>query len=295
MNARVYRIAGAAAIATLLLGLVGCTAPGGGGGGGGSGGAANDNALANQPGDVPNQNATAAPPNANSADGMQGNVNASPPANMNASAGTGQPNANSDPTPPVNENGAVAPPNSNSSDNANSDDADNSNGSGTVTEQSVTIEPDDHPDGTELTGVSPLFELHTALDDNSIAGLFEVTASDDGQGLAPTGEQVFGHEDIPFFNDNRRLRIDFESPAREVSVLFGGGTFFETEIGRLQAYDVGDNLIAEYSTSPMGAGETEEMFIRRETFDIAWVVAYSEGGGSFGRLDALTVTVRTAP
>jgi hypothetical protein len=173
-------------------------------------------------------------------------------------------------------------------------DADTS-GEGQLVEQTETIEPDDYADGTELTLVSALMSLSTALDDNSVVALFEVTASEDGQGLAPTGEQVFGHAGIPFFNDNRRLRMDFVSHASAIHVVFGGGTFHATEIGRLQAFDESGELLAEYSTALLGAGESETMTLTREAADIAWAVAYAEGDGAFGRLDELTVTVLAAP
>jgi hypothetical protein len=162
-------------------------------------------------------------------------------------------------------------------------------------EVTVTIEPDDYADGAELTFVSPHVEFHTALDDNSVADLFEITASNDGQGLAPTGDHVFGHAGIAFFNNNRRLLMEFPSPAQLVQITFAGGTFSGTETGRLQAFDGSGSLLAEYVTQPRGAGEIEVMVINRDTADIAWALAYAEGDGSFGRLDALIFTILTAP
>jgi len=159
--------------------------------------------------------------------------------------------------------------------------------------QSFTIEPDDYPEGTVLRDVIEAVSLSTALDDNNIADSFDVTASDDGLDLEPTGERVFGHEGIQFFNSDRRLRLDFNRPAREIRLTFAGGTFFETEIGVLQAFGANDALLAEYTTAPRGAGQTEVMTIVRPTADIAWAVAYSQD--SFGRLDYLVVTVAIAP
>jgi hypothetical protein len=169
--------------------------------------------------------------------------------------------------------------------NGNGDGGDTTGGSAGT----ITIEPDDYPDGTELTDVSSAFTLSTALDDNEIASLFEITATDDGADLAPTGDLVFAHHNIGFFNETRRLRIDIQNPAGMIQITFGGGTFSRTEIGTLQAYDANDNLLAEYVTSPLGRGETEVM--RVTAHNISWAVAYTQGQDTFGRLDHLVVTI----
>ncbi len=150
-----------------------------------------------------------------------------------------------------------------------------------------TIEPDDYADETVLTSVSPLVTLSTALDDNSVAALFEVTADTDNFDFAPTGEKVFGHSNIGFFNSDRRLRMDFPGGASSIQITFAGGTFFETEVGLLQAYDANDNLVAEYQTAPLGPGDAEIMTVTSAGGGIAWAVAYAQEGNSFGRLDHL--------
>jgi hypothetical protein len=176
-------------------------------------------------------------------------------------------------------------------DSGETDTADDTDDMGPVAEKTFTIEPDDHADETELTRIDDHVTLNTTLDDNSIVSLFTVTATQDGQGLAPTGENVFGHANIPFFNNNRRLRMDFPHPARAVQVKFAGGTFHKTEVGRLQAYDGAGNLLAEHTTAELGPGESEVMTITRDVADIAWAIAYSANDDSFGRLDELTCTV----
>jgi hypothetical protein len=151
----------------------------------------------------------------------------------------------------------------------------------------TVIEPDDFEPGTALTNVNPTFTLTTALEDNEIAELFKITATDIGEDLAPTGEYAFGHSNIGFFNEFRRLRIDFVTSGSSIQITFGGGTFSQTEIGVLQAYDATDNLIAEYTTAPLEEGESEVMTV--SAAGIAWAVAYTQEGGSFGRLDRLVV------
>lgn len=163
------------------------------------------------------------------------------------------------------------------------------------TNQSATIEPDDHAEGTELTNISEHVTLWTTADDNVPIELFTVTANDDGFDYAPTGNMVFGHANIGFWNNDRRLRMDFNALASAVSITFAGGTFGATEIGRLQVYDIDDNLLAEYVADPLGPGEAEVMTINRASSDIAWAIAYiADGEGSFGRLDDLNFTVDTA-
>jgi hypothetical protein len=155
-----------------------------------------------------------------------------------------------------------------------------------------SIRPDDFAAGTQLTQINAAVTLTTAGSDNAPIDHFVVTASDDGQSRAPSGVRVFGHDDIPFFNNDFRMRMDFAQPASTVRLFFAGGTFSATEIGRLQVYDQFDNLLNEYVTAPRGPGEVEEMAISRASADIAWAVAFiAENEGSFGRLDDLTFTI----
>src|SRR6185436_10274925 len=128
----------------------------------------------------------------------------------------------------------------------------------------------------------PQVTLTTAGSDNVTIDLFTVTATDDDQDLAPTDTRVFAHSEIPFWNNDRRLRMDFTAPVSHVRILFAGGTFFDTEKGRLQAYDANDNLIGEYTTASLDSGEVETMSITHSAADIAWAVAFiAEDEGDF--------------
>lgn len=163
-------------------------------------------------------------------------------------------------------------------------------GGSTAISYELALEPDDFADGTALTDALAGVTLSTTLSDNVPVEAFVVTASVDGLELAPTGDTVFGHADVQFFNNERRLRLDFDAPVKGVSLQFAGGTFFETEIGRLEAYDADGELLAEYVSQPMAAGESEELSIARASAEIAFAIAYvAEGEGSFGRLDALRI------
>ena len=152
----------------------------------------------------------------------------------------------------------------------------------------MTIEPDDFDDGTELTDIDERVTLSTALEDNTIAELFVVTATDDADN-AGTGERVFGHTEIPFWNSTRRLRIDFKGHGTAVSVLFINGEAFDASIGRLEAFNSDDRVIAEYVTESLQPGQSEEMSVTAS--NIAYAIAYmAEDEGNFGRFDKLTFT-----
>jgi hypothetical protein len=196
--------------------------------------------------------------------------------------------ANIDPTDNTNNNTS-----DNSSDNNDdNDDGDDINPGFTTELQEFSITPDDFADGTDLTEIDTNVTLSVADTDNVPFDLFKVTTTTDGQNYAPTGDKCFAHDNIQFFNDIRRFRLDFTRKASEITIAFAGGTGAgSTEIGRLQVYDIDDNLLAEYVTQPMMAGEVEVMTITRDSADIVWAVAYvADGEGNFGRFDDLSYT-----
>lgn len=161
----------------------------------------------------------------------------------------------------------------------------------TTAAHATVIEPDDYPSGTVVSQISPQVDLSTA-DSSNVPFPFAVTATDDNLDYAPTGTNVFAHVDIPFFNNDRRLRMDFASPVGFIGLLFAGGRFGAAEIGRLEAFDAGGQLVASYVTAPRGPGEVEGMSVVRPQTDIAWAVAYSRPEeGVFGRFDRLEFAV----
>jgi hypothetical protein len=153
----------------------------------------------------------------------------------------------------------------------------------------VTIEPDNFPDRTALTNVSPYVTLNTLDTNNQVVPLFTVTTTGGDSAttdLSPTGTQVFAHANVPFFNTSRKLQADFNGTTSSVSIAFAGGTPFTTETGRLEIYGESGNLLDTILTAPTGYGQFATLSVTRPTADIARAVAYSEN--SFGRLDALS-------
>lgn len=165
-----------------------------------------------------------------------------------------------------------------------------------TTAQLITIEPDNYPSPTVLNHAFPQVSLVTA-GANNLPIPFDVTAAYDGFGYASTGTNVFAHAGgIPFWNTNRRLRMDFITPANYLALDFIGGEFFTNETARLEVFSSTGILLGSYQSAPRAADSVETMFISRPTGDIAWAVAYlPPEGGSFGRFDRLQFSVVPEP
>lgn len=162
--------------------------------------------------------------------------------------------------------------------------------------QIVQIEPDDYADRTNLSNLHAAVQLSTTLEDNVPVPAFFVSANEVGEQLAPTGTRVFGHANVPFFNDFRRLRMDFADPVFSVSILFGGGTFGSTDGGRLEIYNAAGTLLDWYDTALLAVGQSETMALFRPQGDIDFAIAYTPAGrGNFGRLDGLRFSVVPEP
>lgn len=164
--------------------------------------------------------------------------------------------------------------------------------------QVTLIEPDDFVEGAVLDGIEPGVHLTTAGRDNKPIPpvSFQVTATTDNLDFATTGSKVFGQANVPFWNTDRRLMMEFATPVSVVSIDFAGGQYFAEETGRLDAYDASGVMVASYVTAPMAAGHMERMILVRERADVALAIAYvPEGLGVFGRLDNLHFGVASRP
>jgi hypothetical protein len=161
---------------------------------------------------------------------------------------------------------------------------------GNLGAQLITLEPDNYTDGTVLNHVLPQVGLVTAAS-NNVPIPFDVTArtSPAQPFLPPTGPNVFAHVGIPFFNVDRKLRMDFNGLVSYVGITFQGGNNLETERGQLDVFGIGGNLLRSYVTQPLLGGQSEVMSITELVPDISWATAYTVAGDNpFGRLDYLT-------
>lgn len=156
----------------------------------------------------------------------------------------------------------------------------------------LIIEPDNYPDETELTHISPAVTLSVTTSDNQTVPIWPVTADVDSMGYAPTGSMVFSHVHIPFWNTDRRLRMDFSAPVSSVSLMAGGTDFFDYACwGWLEVYDSQFNLLDTVHTAPLWEHQTATLQVDRPTTDIAYAIAYTTGDNPFGRLDQLEFSI----
>ncbi len=157
--------------------------------------------------------------------------------------------------------------------------------------QLITLEPDHYPNGATLNLVNPAVRLITAGNNNlpHVPAPFSVWATTSFLPFAPpTGTNVFSHVGVPFFNSDRRLRMNFAGLVSTVSIDFQGGAAGVQEQGLLAVYDLNNLLLGSYTTAGLLGGQIETMSLTRPTPDIAYAVAYTLTANSpFGRLDHL--------
>lgn len=160
--------------------------------------------------------------------------------------------------------------------------------------QFVGLDPDGYANGTVLNQIIPEVSLITAGQDNlpHPPQGFDVTVYETSfPWQPPTGDSVFAHAGVGFWNTDRRLRMDFNGLVASLSIDFQGGNNLVAEQGLLEVYTPGGALAGTYRTQPLFGGQVETMSISRPVADIAWAVAYTIPGESvFGRLDHLVFT-----
>ena len=150
------------------------------------------------------------------------------------------------------------------------------------------VEPDDFAIGQNISTVDPNVTL-SEVPDVSSAATSDVFSMNDGGNYASTGTQSFSGTNA-FWGDivAARLRMDFHIEVTSLSLdavavdLFGFG-----DLGRLQIYDAGNNLLGTYTTATLPDRGVETMTLSSGT-PIAYAVAYAVGSVMY--LDNLTYT-----
>jgi hypothetical protein len=156
----------------------------------------------------------------------------------------------------------------------------------------TTLEPDNYADGTVLNHIIPGVSLVTA-GANNLPIPFDVRATASTfPYLPPTGANVFSHAGgIPFWETNRRLRMDFSGLVSALSIDFQAGTPNSQESGTLEVYSAENALLGSYVTALLPGGGIETMTLSHPSPDMAYAIAYTlPGQTAFGRLDHLTFT-----
>ncbi len=161
------------------------------------------------------------------------------------------------------------------------------NGNGKQDLLSYRVEPDDFEAGSRLTNVYPGITLTTTTTNIDATG-FHVESEAEFF-LAPTGNRVFSHVGIGFFNSSRRLRMDFGRPARSVSVEVIAGSTFTPTYGRLEAFNAEGESLGFVRTRALFGENRERIRLTFGTDKIAYAFAYSDedylNSSPFGALD----------
>lgn len=153
----------------------------------------------------------------------------------------------------------------------------------------MTIDPDDYAVGSEITNISPFVTMVSAGSDNVHQGFKNEVVP---RYNPPTSDNVFSHAGVGFFNENRRLRMDFYQPVHSVSIDVIGSSNLTETYGRLEIFDRDDNSLGFVRSAALGGDEVERLSISSGGSSIAWALAYSEdsylNSSPFGKLDHLT-------
>ncbi|MFO1064727.1 MAG: cadherin domain-containing protein [Pirellulales bacterium] len=165
-------------------------------------------------------------------------------------------------------------------------DMNNSGSSGTFSE---TIEADNYADNTSLSNISSNVTLISAGSDNIAQG-FEILAVP--KSLATPNVKIMSHAGVGFFNNNRRIRMDFYRPVQSVSVDVIGASNLTATYGRLEIFDAANNSLGMIRTNALSADVLQRLTLSTNGDQIAWALAYSDdqylSSSPFGMLDNIS-------
>lgn len=151
------------------------------------------------------------------------------------------------------------------------------------------VNPDDYESGDVVVNTSSNVTLTIAGDSNAHHS-FDVTVVDK-EFQNPAAGQMFAHAGVGFFNEGRRLRMDFYRPAKSVTARFIGNSLSAT-YGRLEIFDKEGQSIRFVRTQPLARGVSQTLSLTSDAEDIAYAVAYSNesylNSSPFGQIDYLS-------
>ncbi|MCC6511099.1 MAG: cadherin domain-containing protein, partial [Pirellulaceae bacterium] len=153
------------------------------------------------------------------------------------------------------------------------------------------INPDTFALNTDVSNISSNVTLVSAGSDNVPQG-FKIRVV---QRAFTTGDHIFSHEGVGFFNNDRRMRMDFYAPAQGVSIDFVGNSDFTATYGRLEIFNSADVSMGFIRTQPLGNGQRQRLSLSSPNNDIAWALAYPDNtylnSSPFGILENLEITI----
>ena len=159
-------------------------------------------------------------------------------------------------------------------------------------ERMASVDPDEFLPNQVLEFVADGLRLTTVNESNEPLGELVVAAADTV--VSPDG-QILTREGDPTWNSDRRLRVDFTSPASRVTIDFVAAAEGDLEQGVLTAFSASGDEIASTTSNFLTFGQMEQLSIEREGFDIGYVVAYTAGEMAQGRLDNIQATLVDEP
>lgn len=136
----------------------------------------------------------------------------------------------------------------------------------------TVIEPDDYNQGdifyNSIDGVT-LSAFGDAIDPELSL------VSSRNSTLSSTGDRTFynysGNSWSNAWSEQRQLRMDFATPVSRVSI--DATAELDGDIGVLELYDAGNNLLGRYTTSVMTAGTSETMVVELDSVTAAYAIA----------------------
>ncbi|MEE3373394.1 MAG: dockerin type I domain-containing protein [Planctomycetota bacterium] len=140
-----------------------------------------------------------------------------------------------------------------------------------------SVDPDDYEELVELNEVNPHVTLTSIGDGVARTAVYARTRSP-----ASTGSRVFAHAldataiSAEWTQQDRRLQMDFADPIATLSLDAVANS--DGDLGRLEVYDLNDQLLARYTTENLDTGDVETMTLSRAAGDIAYAIASAHAG-----------------
>ncbi len=144
---------------------------------------------------------------------------------------------------------------------------------GQLAELHINVEPDNYQDNNVINSLVPgvtVSAIGSGVMDNEVFSRV--------RGQASTGSRVFAVESTSTFSvitewdtKTRMLKAEFDTPVSMVSIDAIADD--DGDYGRLEAYDVNDNLVGRYTTPWLTTGEQATMSLASDQADISYIVA----------------------
>ena len=103
----------------------------------------------------------------------------------------------------------------------------------------ASINPDNFPLNADVSNALPYVTIVSAGADN-VHHSFKIRVVQ--RSFSSPGDYIFSHEGVGFFNENRRMRMDFYHPAAGVSIDVIGNSDLSMTYGRLEIFNAAESI-----------------------------------------------------